>query len=71
MKILLSSVLVFPLLVLLASFCEFLMFVHLHDLGSLLSKISRFLFIIVEDLRRGLAGKHQGFDPRCVEGTEQ
>lgn len=61
---------VFPLLVFLEFFCEFLMFVHLLGLGSLLNKISRFLFII-EDLRRELAGKHEGFGPRCVEGTEQ
>lgn len=53
---------VFPLLVFLEFFCVFPVFVHLLGLGSLLSKISLFLFIIVEDLRRGLAGKHQEFE---------
>lgn len=40
MKILLSSMLVFLLLVFLEFFCEFLTLVHLLGLGSLLSKIS-------------------------------
>jgi len=71
LKILLSSAHAFSLLVFLRFVSrEFLLLVHLLCLGSILNKVSGFLFIVVEDFRKSLAGKRQEFEPRCVECTE-